>query len=142
MDPNESERLSPHFLRSEFACKCGCGFATVDPVLIEQLELLRMALGRPIVIDDACRCEIHNKKVGGAAESQHMLGRAADIRVGTYTPRSIYAFATQIGCAFGGYGVPATNQPGDFIHVDVRKTLPLQTRWSYDASGKEIPWAF
>jgi hypothetical protein len=36
--------LSAHFSRSEFACKCGCGFDDVKPDLIEALEALRAIL--------------------------------------------------------------------------------------------------
>ena len=43
------------------------------------LDPLRLAWGRPIKVTSGYRCPKLNKKVGGAASSQHMYGQAADI---------------------------------------------------------------
>ena len=49
--------------------------------LIENvLDPLREAYGRPIVVTSGFRCKELNKAVGGANNSQHMIGQAADIR--------------------------------------------------------------
>ena len=49
--------------------------------LIENvLDPLREAYGRPIVVTSGFRCKELNKAVGGASNSQHMIGQAADIR--------------------------------------------------------------
>ena len=42
------------------------------------LDPLRLAWGRPIKVTSGYRCPKLNKKVGGAASSQHMYGQAAD----------------------------------------------------------------
>lgn len=47
----------------------------------EVLQPLRDHLGRPVVISSGYRCRELNEKVGGAKNSQHMRGEAADIRV-------------------------------------------------------------
>ena len=73
--------LSSHFSSSEFACRCGCGFRSVSPDLISRLELLRSHFGRPVKINSGCRCENHNRNIGGSSSSQHILGTAADIVV-------------------------------------------------------------
>ena len=73
--------ISAHFSRSEFACKCGCGFDTVDVELAKVLEYVRDYYGVPIVINSGCRCPAHNDSVGGSSSSQHLLGKAADFRV-------------------------------------------------------------
>lgn len=44
------------------------------------LDPAREKLGRPIMVNSGFRCVVHNRKVGGAASSQHMRGEAADIR--------------------------------------------------------------
>lgn len=49
--------------------------------LIENiLDPLREAYGGPIIVTSGYRCPALNKAVGGAKNSQHMTGQAADIR--------------------------------------------------------------
>ena len=51
-------------------------------VLCQQvLEPLRKAMGKPVIINSGYRCWLLNQKVGGARNSQHLKGQAADIRV-------------------------------------------------------------
>lgn len=71
-------KLSPNFHRDEFACKCGCGFDTVDAELVQVLEQVRKWAGGPVHILSGARCPLHNDRVGGAYNSQHLYGRAAD----------------------------------------------------------------
>ena len=44
------------------------------------LEPLRLKYGSPITVTSGYRCPLLNKAVGGAADSQHMRGEAADIK--------------------------------------------------------------
>jgi len=44
------------------------------------LDPLRLAWGHPIVVTSGYRCPKLNKAVGGATNSQHQYGQAADIR--------------------------------------------------------------
>ena len=50
--------------------------ALIDVVL----DPAREALGKPVVVNSGFRCPLHNKAVGGACNSQHVKGEAADIR--------------------------------------------------------------
>ncbi len=77
-----------YFKRSEFACKCGCGFDTVDAELLAILVNLRRHYGQPITIHSGCRCQKHNKAVGGVINSQHLIGRAADVTVKKCGPKN------------------------------------------------------
>lgn len=43
------------------------------------LDPLRMKYGQPIIVGSGYRCPELNKAVGGAGNSQHMKGQAADI---------------------------------------------------------------
>lgn len=43
------------------------------------LEPARQRLGKPITVNSGYRCQVHNKAVGGVANSQHMKGEAADV---------------------------------------------------------------
>lgn len=76
--PINDIRLSPHFKLKEFQCNC-CGTVKIHPMLLEALERLRELWGNPIVITSGYRCEKHNTEVGGAKESRHMKGFAADV---------------------------------------------------------------
>lgn len=58
-----------------------CGGDVVDAELLQVLEDIREYFGCPVVINSGFRCWIHNKREGGSATSQHLLGKAADIVV-------------------------------------------------------------
>ncbi len=112
--------ISANFNRSEFACKCGCGSNQINPALIETLESIRRLIGNnPITITSGVRCEKHNKYCGGAKNSQHLLGTAADIKC-DIKPK-ILADIINVNLNVGGLGV----YPG-FVHIDVRS---IKARW-------------
>ena len=69
------------FKRSEFACKCHCGFDTIDYELAEVIDDVREQFGKPTTITSGCRCNKHNAKVGGAKNSVHKTGQACDFKV-------------------------------------------------------------
>jgi uncharacterized protein YcbK (DUF882 family) len=107
------------FQRSEFACRCGCGYDTVDAELLKRLTIIRQRFG-PVTINSGCRCATHNEREGGSPKSQHLLGRAADIKVTGVTPREIYEFYDE---AFPTGGAHAYET---FTHVDTRNH---RARW-------------
>lgn len=109
--------LTKNFSRSEFKCKCGkCNSDYVDIRLVKGLQELRDLIGKPIIINCGTRCKAHNAEVGGVSNSQHVLGRAADIRVEGLTPAKVADFAEKIPVFLnGGIGRYKT-----FTHVDVR----------------------
>lgn len=49
------------------------------------LDPAREALGKPIHVNSGYRCERLNREVGGAKNSQHVKGEAADIELGDKT---------------------------------------------------------
>lgn len=112
--------LSPHFSRSEFACKCGCGQDTVDAGLLAVLEKVREHFGASVTINSGNRCEAYNQRIGGAKASQHRLSRAADITVRGVDPAEVHAWID--GWHEGGLGRYPT-----FTHVDSRSG---RTRWA------------
>jgi len=119
------DNASPHFKWSEFACKCGCGCTYVSQDAIDKLEELRVLLGAPIQINSACRCPIHNAKIGGAPMSQHRSTKASpstafDIAIGNHDKQDIISLAERVG--FGGIGIKYNT----FVHVDDR---PNKARW-------------
>lgn len=122
---------SAHFTAAELSCHHRVNLCTQE--LVDALEELRAIVG-PIKVNDATRCEKCNAAVGGAKNSQHMLGLAADIQVAGMTAAELYRAALKVPAfRYGGIGVSI----GSYIHVDVR---PKLTRWTYDIHGKESPW--
>lgn len=117
--------VSEHFNRSEFACKCGqCGFDVVDIELLGHLEDARHYFNKPLIINDACRCVAHNIKVGGSPKSQHLLGKAADIRVLDVPPDAVASYFEMLFP--DKYGVGRYPKSG-FTHFDVRS---IKARWT------------
>jgi Peptidase M15 len=115
--------LSEHFSRVEFACHC-CGQLKLDHGLIEALEQLHELADRAIIVHDGFRCPGHNKFVGGAPNSEHTRGMAADISASGLTLQQLFELALQVPAFLnGGIGV----YDGGFLHVDVR---PQRARWA------------
>ena len=108
---------SKHFKRSEFACKCGCGFDTIDTELLDILNDLRAHFDRPIVISSGCRCETHNEKEGGASNSQHLYGRAVDLRVHGVKVEDVFRYLDDTYPYRLGLKKYST-----WVHVDTRTT--------------------
>lgn len=101
--------LSPHFSSREFACH-HCGVVKIAPTLVARLEILRAQIGKPLVIVSGYRCPVHNRAVGGAPASKHLLGQAADLRPNVVTLLQAQA------AGFRGIG-----HRGRWVtHVDVR----------------------
>ncbi|MFC1885239.1 D-Ala-D-Ala carboxypeptidase family metallohydrolase [Thermodesulfobacteriota bacterium] len=73
--------LSKHFKREEFACHDACGFDTVDSELLAVLEDVRAFFDAPVIVTSGCRCRVQNEKIHGSKNSQHVFGKAADIKV-------------------------------------------------------------
>ena len=64
--------MAKYFKEKEYRCKCGCGLSNMNPILLAKLDIIREHLGKPMVINSGCRCEKHNKAVGGVATSLHV----------------------------------------------------------------------
>ena len=113
--------ISRNFSRSEFACKCGCGYDTVDVELIMVVQDLREYYGRPVTINSGCRCEKHNKAEGGEPDSTHLIAKAGDIKVKGISSNKIYAYLDMKYPDKYGIGKYKGR-----THIDVR---PDRARW-------------
>jgi uncharacterized protein YcbK (DUF882 family) len=111
-----------HFTIFEFACKCGCGYDAISPALVGKLELARDEAGVAFVITSGCRCDEHNKKVGGVAGSAHTMGLAADIAV---TDKTKEVILKAVRKHFNRIGVAEK-----FIHVDIDESKAA-AEWKY-----------
>ncbi|WP_334320385.1 D-Ala-D-Ala carboxypeptidase family metallohydrolase [Gilliamella apicola] len=65
-----------------------------------KLELVRAALGKPIIITSGYRCAELNKRVGGVSTSAHTKGLAVDIRCDYGTPKQICQRLIDAGVQF------------------------------------------
>lgn len=68
-----------YFKEDEFTCKCGCGLNNMNENFIFTLDEARDIAQIPFKINCGCRCEKHNKEVGGVKDSAHTKGLAVDI---------------------------------------------------------------
>ena len=112
--------ITKHFSRSEFACRCKCGFKAVDVELLEILEKVRDHFNKPVRLTNACRCLKHNHDIGAEDTSQHIRGLAADIYIKGISPQLIYDYLNTFHDK-GGLGIY-----NKFVHIDVRG---LKKRW-------------
>jgi zinc D-Ala-D-Ala carboxypeptidase len=118
-------RATSSFAWQEIACKCGCNAAYVQQDALNKLQSLRDLLGKPIILNSACRCPIHNARVGGAPQSQHRAtennpSTAFDISVHDQDKDAIIYSAKAVG--FKGLGINYNS----FVHVDNR---PIVATW-------------
>ena len=116
-----NKKLSANFKVREFACTDGSDPVFVDSDLVNVLQKIRTHFGKAVTITSAYRTPGRNKAVGGETYSQHLYGRAADIKVNGATPKQVAAYAETLLPGKGGIGIY-----NSFVHVDVRST---KARW-------------
>jgi len=103
----------PNFTPEELSCR-HCGTDGCSDEAKDSLQELRGRVGRPLRINSAYRCSIHNMSVGGSRHSRHMVGDAFDISTAGWTDSERELFilsAKHVG--FTGFGRYLT-----FIHID------------------------
>ena len=124
-----SNKLTENFSMDEFECKCGCVMPEFVKKnvqeLAENLQVIRDAYGK-IDLTNSYRCKDHNADVGGSVNSQHLKGKAADIKSKQFSPSEIATITDDLmkneSFTLGGVGIYNT-----FTHVDIRGT---RARWS------------
>lgn len=103
--------------------------------LAERLEEVRTLLASPIRVTSGYRARAVNAGVGGAANSQHVLGLAADIVVPEYgTP---YEVASAIAASALPYD-QVIHEFGRWTHVSFTKT-PRRQKLSIFKRGQYLP---
>ena len=124
-----SNKLTDNFSMDEFECKCGCVMPEFVKKnvqeLAENLQVLRNVVGR-LDPTNGYRCKDHNADVGGSVNSQHLKGKAADIKSKQFSPSEIATITDDLMKSekfkIGGVGIYNT-----FTHVDIRGS---RARWS------------
>jgi uncharacterized protein YcbK (DUF882 family) len=93
--------------------------------LAKNLDIIREHINEPIYINSGYRSPEHNLNIGGAKNSYHMKGLAADIRTKNYTPLQLKMIVEKLinegKIKQGGIGLYS-----NFLHYDIRG---FKSRW-------------
>ena len=116
-----NKKLSANFKVKEFACTDGSDPVFIDTELVNVLQKIRTHFGKPVTITSAYRTSTKNKAVGGSPYSQHLYGRASDVKISGISPAKVGAYAETLLKNTGGIGIYST-----FTHIDVRS---VKARW-------------
>lgn len=131
------------FVRSDKAAENGLANAIPSSVVADAiralvqtvLQPLRDYLGATVIINSGYRCEALNKLLGGARNSQHRKGEAADIRSPFFTPYKLASIIKLLGLPFDQLILYPT-----FVHVSHKLKGEQRNQVLYDSSykGKKI----
>ena len=113
-----------NFKRSEFDCRC-CGKNNINMAFLEKLQLARTYAGIPFVVISGCRCDKHNKEVGGKHTSDHLTGEGVDIKA-TNSMDRFRIIDAALAAGFRRIGVGR-----NFIHLGNAKHNPQDVMWLY-----------
>ena len=116
-----NKKVSTNFRVKEFACTDGSDPIFIDSDLVNILQKIRTHFGKSVTITSAYRTPGKNKAVGGTTYSQHLYGRAADIKVNGVSPKKVAAYEETLLKIKGGIGTYST-----FTHIDTRT---IKARW-------------
>ena len=123
------DQLSKNFKKSEFKCRDGSEVPDelMDNLkdLVENLQIIRDTIGKPIRIISGYRSPKYNRRIGGARKSQHMKAKAADMVIKGMKPAEVHRIVTGLikegKIKKGGVGLYKY-----FVHYDVRG---FNARW-------------
>lgn len=101
----------------------------MQPVFMQKLDVARAMAGIPFVITSGFRTPAHNRRVGGAINSAHMRGFAADIAVQNDEQFTKIATACFLA-GFRRFGVMK-----NALHVDCDPQLKSPALWDYNGQG-------
>jgi uncharacterized protein YcbK (DUF882 family) len=104
----------------KLTCTC-CNQGQLSIAAFIILETVRMHFDKPVTVLSGPRCKAYNKKVGGAAKSEHLIigdedVDAVDIQVKDHTPQEVYLYLKNLPYA----GMLGLGKYKSFVHVDVR----------------------
>lgn len=124
-----------HLSWKELACKDGTPYPfdfIMDRrvhTLANVFESIRALYNKPIAVVSAFRTIGHNRRIGGAPKSQHLEGKALDLKppVGI----SINQFYKDIRANTKKFGICGLGRYKTFVHVDIRN----------NSNGKLIVWS-
>jgi len=98
------------------------------------LQPLRVALGRPVLVNSGFRSAAVNQAVGGTASSQHRLGQAADIHVAGMTSAEVAREIVRLGLPFD----QLIEEFGRWVHVSYGPRHRRQVLRATTESGRPV----
>ena len=108
----------------------------MDLAVLQAAQAVREHFGKSVKINSAYRTSAYNAAVGGSKASQHLYGRALDIKVSDVDPIAVGLYIDTLpywAGGKGGLGVYSTDEgTGGFVHLDTRET---KSRW-ISSNGK------
>jgi uncharacterized protein YcbK (DUF882 family) len=116
-----------NFTKQEFDCK-HTGENLMQTELLEKLQELRNAYGKPMTVSSGYRHPTHPVEKVKSAPGPHTTGLAVDIAVQGAEAHRVLTLALQLG--FTGIGVQQKGG-GRFVHLDMVKSSLRPTVWSY-----------
>src|SRR5574343_1087265 len=93
-------------------------YISLSPELMDMLDRAREIAGVPFIITSGWRSKEKNAAVGGAENSAHLTGEAADLKCDS-SPVRLEIISALIAVGFTRIGIGKTH-----IHVDISETLP------------------
>lgn len=124
--------VKTNFKIEEFACKDGADLIIIDVNLVSALQMIREHFKTPLLINSGYRTPEYNSKIGGAKNSFHTKGQAADIRIKNVSPKSLCAYSESIGLL--GIGLYST-----FTHIDTRG---IKYYWDSTSGSEKMVYSF
>ena len=115
--------LTLNFSRSEFECSC-CQTGEVSGSVVEKIQEVRTAYGKPLGINSGYRCSRHNKEVGGKSTSSHLKSLAIDVHCESSRERKI--LLPLLLKEFRRVGIA-----NNFIHCDDDMDKDKDVCWTY-----------
>lgn len=117
-DEDGDKYLTKNFQVHEFRCNDGSNEIKIDMKLVRYLQQIRDWAGASITINSGYRTPSHNASpsVGGAPNSLHLYGKAADIVCSNKTPLQLAQKAETLGMK----GIE-WNPVYGYTHVDTRE---------------------
>lgn len=109
---------SKYFSAAELQCPC-CGQCNMNQKILDIADTIRFGLNKPLTITSGYRCAKHNDAVGGAKDSQHLIGCAIDLKSNLEVDRF---YIVSLALRNGARGIEVCDT---HVHVDIRQGDPV-----------------
>jgi len=122
-------KITKHFSYEEMHCNDG----TVYPMILLSrlsalcyaLEVVRAVTGLTLTLNSVYRTSTYNKRIGGARNSQHKLGMAADFKLKGISPKRLFPILDRFQ-RLGVLPKGGLHAYSTFVHLDTRGRIK---RW-------------
>jgi uncharacterized protein YcbK (DUF882 family) len=97
-------------------------------LLAKQLQVIRDYVEEPISINSGFRCKTHNSRIGSNNTSQHILGKASDITIKSFTPNEVADIVENMltNEVLPSFYIGGLGRYNTFTHLDIRD---YKARW-------------